>query len=609
MAIYHVSVSVGSIGKGASATSKDDYLEREGKYQEDEGLPEPARELAHVEHGNLPEWAETGRAYWQAVDAGERSNGTLYRQVEFALPVELEEEERIQAAREFARELSNSAGERLPYTLAVHRGEGTNPHAHLILSERVNDGLARTRETWCKRANGKHPDRGGARKTRRLQGKRWLIQTRQDWARIANRRLARAGRPERIDHRSLVAQRAAAVERGDGAAARALDREPGRHRGPHWLDSAIRRRMRVVESLTGDAGRLARQIRMLAENLEHRRRYRALAEGGPGQEVRPDPTTRRVEYSNRGRTAQIEPSRTSGGYQVVMRERGEFRGKRRVEAAEAAHEEARKYVNRGWTPPPAAEARVAALGRKPAARKRARKPRRPGAPAEYTGPRGRHAEIRPEEDPWTGRKVYALRLERAGVTIRARVTSISAARRAAAAFADEGQEPLPSGSGEGWSKTYSGPVGRRAEVTVYPAPKGRLYRVTAFEDGRQGGARIYTTAEEASAGAEGFVKTGKIPPPERGGRPGAWTKTYSGPEGRRAVVAARGGATSQRYEVTTYQGEARLGSEIHDDVGDAHHQASEYIETGQRPDYPGSAAEPPEKGPARTRSRDWGWSR
>lgn len=281
MAIYHVSVSVGSVGKGTSATSKDDYLERAGKYQEDESLVESDRELAHVEHGNLPEWAGTGREYWQAADAGERSNGTLYRQVEFALPRELDEIEQIKVAQEFARELGNAAGERLPYTLAVHRGEGANPHAHLILSERVNDGLARTRQTWCKRANGRHPERGGARKTRRLQGKRWLIQTRQDWERIANRQLERAGRPERIDHRSLVAQRAAAIERGDVSAARALDREPGRHRGPHWLDSAIRRRVRVVESLTGEAGRVARQIRTLLENLEHRRRYRALAESRP----------------------------------------------------------------------------------------------------------------------------------------------------------------------------------------------------------------------------------------------------------------------------------------------------------------------------------------
>ena len=87
--------------------------------------------------------------------------------------------------------------------------------------------------------------------------------------------------------------------------------------------------MRVVEALTGNAGRLARQIRMLTEDLEHRRRYRALAASTQGkswalsgQEVIADPITWRVEYTNRVRTAEIEPSRTSGGYRLVFREWG-----------------------------------------------------------------------------------------------------------------------------------------------------------------------------------------------------------------------------------------------------------------------------------------------
>ena len=33
--------------------------------------------------------------------------------------------------------------QRFHYTLAVHRGKGENPHAHLMISERVNDGIER----------------------------------------------------------------------------------------------------------------------------------------------------------------------------------------------------------------------------------------------------------------------------------------------------------------------------------------------------------------------------------------------------------------------------------------------------------------------------------
>ena len=117
-----------------------------------------------------------------------------------------------------------------------------------------------------------------------------------------------------------MAQRTTAPKRDDVAAARALDRPPGRHRGTHWLDSAIRRRVRVVESLTGEAGRGARQIRILLENLEHRRRYQALAEANqrvswplPGQPRSLDPITRRFGYSDGASTAEIETPATCGG--------------------------------------------------------------------------------------------------------------------------------------------------------------------------------------------------------------------------------------------------------------------------------------------------------
>ena len=55
---------------------------------------------------------------------------------------------------------------------------------------------------------------------------------RRKWAQTANRSLERAGRAERIDHRSLEAQRQSAIERGDHEAADRLDRLPGMHIGP-----------------------------------------------------------------------------------------------------------------------------------------------------------------------------------------------------------------------------------------------------------------------------------------------------------------------------------------------------------------------------------------
>ena len=224
MSIYHLSTNVGSRAGGQSASAKDDYIEREGRYSGDRS------EVEHTESGHMPGWAEENpHAYWEAADAGERANGRLFREVEFALPKELDEGERRELAHEFAGFLTS--GEQLPYTLAIHRGGGENPHCHLVISERSNDGLERTAETWFKRHNGKAPERGGARKAS-TSSKEWLQSTREAWAKHANRALARAGSEERIDHRSLSDRAEEARESGDLEQAAELGREPGRHLGP-----------------------------------------------------------------------------------------------------------------------------------------------------------------------------------------------------------------------------------------------------------------------------------------------------------------------------------------------------------------------------------------
>ena len=52
------------------------------------------------------------------------------------------------------------------------------------------------------------------------------------WAELQNRALERAGEVERVDHRSLDAQREAALERGDVLSAEELDRDPELKLGP-----------------------------------------------------------------------------------------------------------------------------------------------------------------------------------------------------------------------------------------------------------------------------------------------------------------------------------------------------------------------------------------
>ena len=244
MAIYHLDVKTGTCGGGQSASAKYDYLGREGRYAHG------AEELEHRESGNLPAWAEEDpRAYWEAADDHERANGRLFQQVEVALPVELDERQRRELAGSFTERLTKE--ERLPYTLAIHRGgaEGSNPHMHLVISERANDGLERSAEQWFKRANGKHPERGGAKKSRTMMDKHWIAQTRPVWEQEVNRALQRAGQQDRVDHRSLAARRDEALARGDLERAAELSREPGVHRGPQkrQADSTVHQRAAAVE--------------------------------------------------------------------------------------------------------------------------------------------------------------------------------------------------------------------------------------------------------------------------------------------------------------------------------------------------------------------------
>ena len=227
MAVYHLKVGFGSRASGQSACAKNEYIEREGRYAAD------GEEREHVEHGHMPAWAQDDpHAYWQAADAHERANGRLYSEVQFALPRELDAGGRRALAGAFAAQVCG--GERLPYTLALHRGgpDGENPHAHLMFSERGNDGIARSEEQWFKRHNPTAPERGGARKSRAAKAWDWLDTTRQAWEQTANRALAQAGRAERIDGRSLPDRRDAAHREGDLERAAELSREPNVHRGP-----------------------------------------------------------------------------------------------------------------------------------------------------------------------------------------------------------------------------------------------------------------------------------------------------------------------------------------------------------------------------------------
>ena len=227
MAVFHLKVSFGSRAGGQSALAKSQYIEREGRYEKD------SEELEHKENENMPEWArDDAEKYWEAADEHERANGRLYSEVQFALPKELSAAGRRETAADFAKQLTGP--ERLPYTLAIHRGgeAGENPHAHLMFSERGRDGIERSGEQWFRRYNAPAPEKGGARKSRAAKVGDWLEKTREEWEQTANRALERAGHGEQIDRRNLASLRDEAHQAGDLERVAELSRETNVHLGP-----------------------------------------------------------------------------------------------------------------------------------------------------------------------------------------------------------------------------------------------------------------------------------------------------------------------------------------------------------------------------------------
>ena len=228
MAVFHLKAGFGSRAGGQSARAKSDYIEREGRYEQN------GEELEHKEHGNMPEWAEDDPgAYWEAADEHERANGRLYSEVQFALPKELSEAERRELAGEFAERVCS--GERLPYTLAIHRGgtNGENPHAHLMFSERGHGRDRAPQGAVVQALQREGPGERGGRGShgRPRPGTGWRRPVRRG-SKTANRALERAGRAERIDGCSLADLRDEAHRAGDLERAAELSREPNVHLGP-----------------------------------------------------------------------------------------------------------------------------------------------------------------------------------------------------------------------------------------------------------------------------------------------------------------------------------------------------------------------------------------
>uniref|UniRef100_UPI00259AE249 MobA/MobL family protein n=1 Tax=uncultured Aliiroseovarius sp. TaxID=1658783 RepID=UPI00259AE249 len=220
-----------------------------------------------VAPADAPDWVQDRSALWNAAEAGEsRRNSVTAREWEVALPAELSAEARSQIARDFAQALVDRYGVAADVVVhAPHReGDQRNHHAHILTTTRVmgEDGLgAKTRILDAAKTGGVE-----------------IEEMRGVWAQLQNHALEREGQEQRVDHRSLEAQREVALGRGEDLVAMELDRAPEIKLGPA-ANAMERQAMQAAEvdgiayepvTQRGAQNHAIRQRRDLLSELRHR---------------------------------------------------------------------------------------------------------------------------------------------------------------------------------------------------------------------------------------------------------------------------------------------------------------------------------------------------
>ena len=332
MAIYHLEAKVVSRGAGRSAVAASAYLSCSRLYNDYDGIQHDyTRKQGLVwQEVLLPEYApqewQDREKLWNAVEEVETAKDSrLAREFVVALPIELNREQQIELLQDFIREQFVSDG--MCADAAIHDTDGHNPHAHILLTVRPLDEQGKwqyktEKEYLCMR-NGEergftaaefkaaqdegwekqYPYKVGKKKVYMVSSEadaqgliradkhpkstrygrqnpiseRWnseeqLAAWRAAWADVSNRYLERAGREERIDHRSNAARGLDEIPTiHEGVTAQALERK-GIISDRCELNRQIRADNALLRELKAEikklAAMIARTVPTIAEGLE-----------------------------------------------------------------------------------------------------------------------------------------------------------------------------------------------------------------------------------------------------------------------------------------------------------------------------------------------------
>lgn len=221
MAIYHLSIKIISRGKGKSAVAAASYRSGEKIKNEYDGIVHDFTRKGGIAHTeillpqNAPQEFSDRGTLWNSVEKIEKSkNSQLAREIEIALPKELNREKQIELVREYVKENFVKVG--MCADIALHDKNDGNPHAHILLTMRpLNEDKtwgAKSKKEYILDENGEKVKlKNGNYKTRKINTVDWNEQDkaeewRKTWADITNKYLEENSIQEKVDHRSYQRQ-------------------------------------------------------------------------------------------------------------------------------------------------------------------------------------------------------------------------------------------------------------------------------------------------------------------------------------------------------------------------------------------------------------------
>jgi len=221
MAIYHLSIKIISRGKGKSAVAASAYRSGEKIKNEYDGIVHDFTRKGGIAHTeillpqNAPQEFANRSVLWNSVEKIEKSkNSQLAREIEIALPKELDREKQIELVRNYVKENFVDVG--MCADIAIHDKNDGNPHAHILLTMRpLNEdktwGAKSKKEYIFDEKGEKVKLKNGNYKTRKIDTVDWNEQEkaeewRKAWADIINKCLEENSIQDKVDHRSYQRQ-------------------------------------------------------------------------------------------------------------------------------------------------------------------------------------------------------------------------------------------------------------------------------------------------------------------------------------------------------------------------------------------------------------------